>query len=151
MQTTRWRELEQHTYRVYQSLWYVNIKLLILHVNCYFMTGPPSEPGDLSSESVSDGVLVFSWSPPWAPDGVQLNYTVTVTNTNTSVVTVFNTSDTNITLTRDNITSVNLSSSSSSSQCDHYMWSVTAVNPAGISVPANHTTAVSLISSTIIV
>ena len=100
------------------------------------MTGPPSEPGDLSSESVSDGVLVLGWSPPWAPDGVQLNYTVTVTN---------------ITLTRDNITSVNLSSSSSSSQCDHYMWSVTAVNPAGISVPANHTTAVSLISSTIIV
>ena len=102
MQTTRWRELEQRTYRVYQSLWYVNIKLLVLHVNCYFMTGPPSEPGDLSSESVSDGVLVLSWSPPWAPDGVQLNYTVAVTNTNTSVVTVFTTSDTNITLTRDN-------------------------------------------------
>ena len=32
--------------------------------------GPPSEPVDLLSESVSDGVLVFSWSPPWAPDGV---------------------------------------------------------------------------------
>ena len=108
--------------------------------------GPPSEPGDLhvSSESVSDGVLVFTWSPPWAPDGVQLNYTVSVTNTNTSVVTVFTTSNTNITLTRDNITSAN---SSSSSQCDRYVWSVTAVNPAGISGPANYTTAVSFVST----
>ena len=44
-------------------------------------------PQSMSSESVSDGVLVFSWSSPWAPDGVyswttqslwptQLNYTV---------------------------------------------------------------------------
>ena len=91
---------------------------------CY--AGPPSEPGDLSSDGdpVSNGILVLSWSPPWVPDGVQLNYTVTVTNTNTSVVTVFTTSDTNITLTRDNITSVNSSSSSSSSQCDQYVWSV---------------------------
>ena len=105
-------------------------------------SGPPSEPGDLSSNSVSDGVLKFSWSPPWAPDGVQLNYTVTVTNTNTSVVTVFTTSDTNITLTTDNTTSVN---SSSSSQCDQYVWSVTAINPAGISVPANYTTSVSFV------
>ena len=111
---------------------------------CTFVfSGSPSEPGDLSSESVSDGVLVFSWSPPWAPDGVQLYYTVTVTNTNTSVVTVFTTSDTNITLTRDNTTSVN--SSSSLSQCDQYVWSVTAVNPAGNSVPANYTTPVSFV------
>ena len=94
---------------------------------------------------------MFSWSPPWAPDGVQLNYTVTVTNTKTSEVTVFTTSDTNIILTRDNITSVNSSSSpSSSSQCDQYVWCVTAVNPAGISGPANYTTAVSLIPSTIV-
>ena len=99
---------------------------------CY--SGPPAEPGDLSSKSVSDGVLVFSWSPPWAPDGVQLNYTVAVTNINTSVVTVFTTTDTSITVTRDNITV--------SPQCDQYIWSVTAVNPAGISVPANYTTAV---------
>ena len=106
----------------------------------FVFPGSPSEPGDLLSESVSDGVLVFSWSPPWAPDGVQLNYTVTVTNTNTNVLTVFTTSDTSITLTRDNTTSVN--SSSSLSQCDQYVWSVAAVNPAGNSVPANHTTAV---------
>ena len=116
-------------------------------------SGPPSEPVDLSSESVSDqGVLVFSWSPPW-PDGVQLNYTITVTNTNTSAVTVFTTSDTNITLTTDNITSVNSSSSSSSyssSQCDQYVWSVTAVNPAGISRSANYTSPVYFPSGTCI-
>ena len=109
---------------------------------CLSHTGPPSEPRNLSSESVSDGVLVFSWFPPWAPNGVQLYYTVTVTNTITSVVTVFTTSDTSITLTRKNITSVNSSSSSSSSQCDQYVWSVTAVNPAGISMPAYYTAAV---------
>ena len=109
----------------------------------FVFPGSPSEPGDLSSESVSDGVLVFSWSPPWAPDGVQLNYTVTVSNTNTNMVTVFTISDTSITVTRDNITSVN--SSSPSSQCDQYVWSVTAVNPAGNSVPANYTTPVSFV------
>ena len=116
-------------------------------------TGPPSEPWNLSSELVSDGVLVFRWSPPWVLDGVQLYYTVTVTNTNTSVVTVFTTSDTSITLTRDNITSVNSSSSSSSSsswQCDQYVWSVSAVNSAGISVPANYTPPVSFESGTIV-
>ena len=92
--------------------------------------------------------LVFSWMAPSSPDRVQLNYTVTVTNTKTSEVTVFTTSDTNIILTRNNITSVN-SSSSSSSQCDQYVWSVTAVNPAGISVPANYATAVSFVAGKI--
>ena len=96
--------------------------------------GPPSEPVDLLSESVSDGVLVFSWSPPWAPDGVQLNYTVTVTNTITSVVRNYTTSNTSITLTRSDV--------EGDGECDQYVWSVTAVNPAGISVPANYTTAV---------
>ena len=100
---------------------------------CY--SGPPSEPGDLSSEPVSDGVLVFSWSPPWAPDGVQLYYTVTVTNTKTSVVRNYTTSDTSITLTRSDI--------EGDGECDQYVWSVTAVNPAGISVPASYTTALS--------
>ena len=76
---------------------------------------------------------MLSWSAPWAPDGVQLNYTVNVTNTNTSVVTVFTTSDTNITLTR---------STFERGECNRYMWSVTAVNPAGISGLANYTTTV---------
>ena len=99
---------------------------------CYFYkspSGPHSEPVDLSSESVSDGVQVFSLSPPWAPDRVQLNYTVTVTYTNTSVVTVFTTSNTNVTLA---------SRGEATSHCDQYVWSVTAVNPAGISGPANY-------------
>ena len=107
---------------------------------CYLMhTGPPSEPVDLSSESVSDGVLVFSWSPPWAPDGVQLNYTVTVTNTNTSVVRNYTTSNTSITLTRSDV--------EGDRECDQYVWSVTAVNLAGTSGPANYTTAVTMPSS----
>ena len=116
------------------------------HVHCsYFLihvkfgtsrhTGPPSEPGDLSSGSVSDGVLVFSWSPPWAPDGVQLNYTVTVTNTNTSVVRNYTISNTSITLTRSDV--------EGDGECDQYLLSVTAVNPAGISGPANYIIAVS--------
>ena len=113
-----------------------------IYCMCYFYkspSGPPSEPVDLSSESVSDGVLVFSWSPPWIPDGVQLYYTVTVTNTNTSVVTVFTTSNTSIAL---------MSRGEATSQCGQYVWSVTAVNPAGISGPANYSTAVSFVQGT---
>ena len=93
---------------------------------CY--TGPPSETGDLSSESVSDGVLVFSWSPPWALDGVQLNYTVTVTNTYTGMMKSYTTLNTSIT-----------ANVREDEGCGEYVWSVTAVNPAGISVPANQT------------
>ena len=102
-------------------------------------SGPPSEPGGLSSESVSDGELVFSWSPPWAPDGVQLHYTVTVTNLNTSVVRNYTTSNTSIALTRSDV--------GGEGECDQYVWSVIAVNPAGISGPAKYTTPFSLISS----
>ena len=98
----------------------------------------------LSSElSPVAGVLVLSWSPPWAPDGVQLHYTVTVTNTNstsTTTITMFNTSSTTITISRDNITT-----SAGSSECDQYVWSVTAINPAGSSLPTNSTTPVSFI------
>ena len=96
--------------------------------------GPPLEPVGLSSElSPVAGVLVLSWSPPWTPDGVQLHYTVTVW-TNTSTITMFNTSSTTITISRDNITT-----SDSTSECDQYVWSVTAINPAGTSTPTNIT------------
>ena len=87
-----------------------------IYCMCFFYkspSGPPSEPVDLSSELVSDGVLVFSWVPPWVPDGVQLYYTVIVTNTNTGVVTVFTTSNTNINLT---------SRGEATSQCDQYVY-----------------------------
>ena len=103
---------------------------------CYFcklcLTGPPSEPVQLAATQLSDGVILLSWSPPWAPDGVLLNYTVTVTNTNTSVVRNFTTSNTTITLTRGDV--------EGDGECDEYVWSVTAVNPAGASHPANHST-----------
>ena len=109
------------------------------------LSGPPSEPVGLSSElSPVAGVLVLSWSPPWTPDGVQLHYTVTVwlTNTNstsTTTITMFNTSSTTITISRDNITT-----SAGSSECDQYVWSVTAINPAGSSLPTNSTTPVTI-------
>ena len=86
--------------------------------------------------------MVFSWSPPWAADGIQLNYTVTVTNVYTSVVRNYTTSNTSITLTRSDV--------EGDAQCDQYVWSVTAVNPAGISGPANYTTAVSFKQGTCI-
>ena len=116
------------------------------------LSGPPSEPVDLSSElSPVAGVLVLSWSPPWTPDGVQLHYTVTVwlTNTNstsTTTITMFNTSSTTITISRDNITT-----SAGSSECDQYVWSVTAINPAGSSLPTNSTTPVSIPSGLLII
>ena len=107
--------------------------------------GPPSEAVGLSSElSPVAGVLVLSWSPPWAPDGVQLHYTVTVrltstNSTSTTTITMFNTSSTTITISRDNITT-----SAGSSECDQYVWSVTAINPAGSSLPTNSTTPVTI-------
>ena len=81
------------------------------------------------------GSLKLSWVAPPFPDEVQLSYTVTVTNTNTSVVRNYTTSNTSITLTRSDV--------GGDGECDQYVWSVTAVNLAGASVPANHTTAVS--------
>ena len=67
---------------------------------------------------------MFSWSPPWAPDGVQLNYIVTVTNSFTGRMINYTTSDTSIT---------------ANGSCGEYVWSVSGVNPAGISVLANQT------------
>ena len=58
-----------------------------------------------------------------------------MTNTNTSVVRNYTTSNASITLTRSEV--------GGDGECDQYVWSVTAVNPAGISVPANYTTTVS--------
>ena len=55
---------------------------------------------------------------------------------------MFNTSSTTITISRDNITT-----SAGSSECDQYVWSVTAINPAGSSLPTNSTTPVSFVSA----
>ena len=121
----------------YNSVWNECIDFVCI------IAGPPSEPVGLSSELSAAGVLELSWSPPWAPDGVQLHYTVTVTNTNstsTTTNTMFNTSSTTITISRDNITT-----SAGSSECDQYVWSVTAINPAGSSLPTNSTTPVSFV------
>ena len=72
---------------------------------------------------------MFTWSPPWAPDGVQLNYTVTVTNTYTGMMRSYTTLNTSITATNVG----------EDEGCGEYVWSVTAVNPAGISVPTKQT------------
>ena len=93
--------------------------------------GPPEAPSNLTSTQSSDNALILSWSAPSSP--VQLHYTVTVW-TNTSTITMFNTSSTTITISRDNITT-----SDSTSECDQYVWSVTAINPAGTSTPTNIT------------
>ena len=97
--------------------------------------GPPEAPSNLTSTQSSSNALILSWSAPSSP--VQLHYTVTVrlTNTNstsTTTITMFNTSSTTITISRDNITT-----SAGSSECDQYVWSVIAINPAGSSLPTN--------------
>ena len=113
-----------------------------IEVNCInLITGPPEAPSNLTSTQSSTGnALILSWSAPSSP--VQLHYTVTVrlTNTNstsTTTITMFNTSSTTITISRDNITT-----SAGSSECDQYVWSVTAINPAGSSLPTNSATPV---------
>ena len=95
--------------------------------------GPPQAVSNLTTmvTQPSDNDLILSWSAPSSP--VQLHYTVTVW-TNTSTITMFNTSSTTITISRDNITT-----SDSTSECDQYVWSVTAINPAGTSTPTNIT------------
>ena len=119
-----------------------------LHCVClkcvHLSAGPPEAPSNLTSTQSSSNTLILSWSAPSSP--VQLHYTVTVTNTNstsTTTITMFNTSSTTITISRDNITT-----SAGSSECDQYVWSVTAINPAGSSLPTNSTTPVSFVSAT---
>ena len=110
--------------------------------------GTPEAPSNLTSTQSSSNALILSWSAPSSP--VQLHYTVTVrlTNTNstsTTTITMFNTSSTTITISRDNITT-----SAGSSECDQYVWSVTAINPAGSSLPTNSTTPVTIPSGLLI-
>ena len=111
----------------------INLRWVTVH----FHAGPPEAPSNLTSTQSSSNALILSWSAPSSP--VQLHYTVTVrlTNTNstsTTTITMFNTSSTTITISRDNITT-----SAGSSECDQYVWSVTAINPAGSSLPTNST------------
>ena len=113
--------------------------------------GPPQAVSNLTTlpaTQSSSNALILSWSAPSSP--VQLHYTVTVrlTNTNstsTTTITMFNTSSTTITISRDNITT-----SAGSSECDQYVWSVTAINPAGSSLPTNSTTPVTIPSGLLI-
>ena len=114
------------------------------------VAGPPQKVLNLTTKATqsSSNALILSWSAPSSP--VQLHYTVTVrlTNTNstsTTTITMFNTSSTTITISRDNITT-----SAGSSECDQYVWSVTAINPAGSSLPTNSTTPVSFVKGMLV-
>ena len=125
---------------VFLSLVVANCLIIcILH----YYTGPPQTVSNLTAKAAqsSSNALILSWSAPSSP--VQLYYTVTVwlTNTSTTTITMFNTSSTTITISRDNITI-----SAGSSECYQYVWSVTAVNPAGSSLPTNSTTPVSFVT-----
>ena len=149
---SKWRQFHQCTYCLHYCLWYISnflvkidhtVKICVLSVinfYCYFQVPPPG--GYMYHQSQYQ---MMYWCSAGLLHGLLMGYSCTTQSlwpTPTPVwVTVFTTSNTNITLTKDNITSKN--SSSSSSQCDQYVWSVTAVNPAGISVPANYTTTVS--------
>ena len=95
------------------------------------VAGPPQKVLNLTTKATqsSSNALILSWSAPSSP--VQLHYTVTVTSTTT--ITMFNTSSTTITISRDNITG-------NITECDMYTFSVTAINPAGSSLPTNGST-----------
>ena len=91
-------------------------------------TGPPQSSTGLTTELT----FLFSWNAPLSPPTVQLNYIVTVTNTNTSVVMNFTTSNTAITLnlTREDV------EGNCPRGCGEYLLSVIDVNAAGTSNPA---------------
>ena len=104
--------------------------------------GSPEAPSNLTSTQSSSNALILSWSAPSSP--VQLHYTVTVrlTNTNstsTTTITMFNTPSTTIIISRDNITG-------NTTECDIYLFTVTAINPAGSSIPANHTSPLTVLT-----
>ena len=94
----------------------------------FLSAGPPEAPSNLTSTQSSSNALILSWSAPSSP--VQLHYTVKVNSTTTITVT----NDTNITITREVVMAA-----INSTECDIYSFSVTATNPAGSSIPANHT------------
>ena len=115
----------------------INIKLILL--------GSPQSPTNLASSVVELNTLNLSWIAPPSLPTVSLNYMVAVTNINTSSntsigVRKYNTSNTSFNFTRSYV--------EEDGECDQYVWSVTAVNPAGISVPANYSTAVSFVLGT---
>ena len=127
------------TLHLWLSAWLSVDWSAIILVSLVYHAGPPSKPDSLSSQLPSAGVLVLSWSPPWAPDGVQLYYTVTVTNTNSSMMSNYSTSNTSIIINRGN----------GDGECDQYVWSVTAVNPAGPSHPTDNNETVSFVPGTV--
>ena len=100
--------------------------------------GPPSKPSSLTSLPPSAGVLMLSWSPPWTPDGVQLHYIVTLTDTNSSAVQNYTTHN----------TTIDINSESDARECDEYMWSVSAVNSAGSGHPASNNETISFVPGT---
>ena len=116
----------EHVYILISSALDVHCTHTLSHISA----GPPEAPSNLTSTQSGGNAQILSWSAPSSP--VQLHYTVTVW-TNTSTITMFNTSSTTITISRDNITT-----SDSTSECDQYVWSVTAINPAGSSLQANY-------------
>ena len=110
-------------------LWYCSVVVLYLPM-LLCNAGLPEAPSNLTSTQSSSNALILSWSAPSSP--VQLHYTITVNITSTTIA-MFNTSSITITISREDLMTIN------STECDLYTFSVTAINPAGSSIPANLT------------
>ena len=101
----------------------------------FFFTEKPSSPGDLSI-SVSEEELSVSWSSPWSPPGITLNYTVTFLATNSNVKMDYHTAETTLTVNGADLTR---EIGFPAGLCEQYQVKVVAESPAGIGLASEET------------
>ena len=85
--------------------------------------------------SVSEGELSVSWSSPWSPPGIALNYTVTFQSTTRNVDIDYSTTETMLRVNGTDLTG----ESGLVGLCEQYLVKVVAESPAGIGLASEET------------
>ena len=94
----------------------------------------PSSPGNLSV-SVSEEELLVSWSSPWSPPGIALNYTITFLAASSNVKMDYHTANTTLTVDgADLAKEIGIPG-----LCEQYQVKVVAESPAGIGLASEET------------
>ena len=93
-----------------------------------------SSPGNLSV-SVSEEELLVSWSSPWSPPGIALNYTVTFLATSSNMKMDYHTANTTLMVDEADL----MREIGFSGLCEQYQVKVVAESPAGVGVASEET------------